>query len=540
MYSPQQLVINSEGTLYVADLGNDRISMFELDGTYIGSFGSFGDGDGQMDYQYEIHVDTQDNLYVVNRFSSIQKFNKNGVFLNRIATDIAEPTSIAFDSNGNTYVASGSYDEDHGIVKYDAAGNRLMKFGSVGEEDGQMYEIYGMAVNPAGQLLVNDPYNYRLQIFTSDGVFMQKYGRGYGDTGEYLTFDEPENITQTSNGDIHIPNGWSPYVQVLSYVGAVTPPSSTVPSAPQNITVNTTTPHRVTVTWSSPVTDGGTAITNYQLEYKKLTDAGWTSITVAAPATTYTISSLDATEYQIRLTATNSIGVSVVTTPLTATVTTTPPAPTTNNGTPAQTSPSPSLSSPNNSNSIQRAPVALQTSKNTTPQHEDSQAGASTQSQPVTAVQDSSSGRVLISWQPPVSGSPSGYIIEYRDSFIPDNDTTTPWKKAYLATADQHSATITLPAGEFTVRVAALTPGDTTSRVILGVATVKVTKATAESDGQNFTLVTTEGTNNLRNWILACIALLAAAALYIILVVWKRRRNKARATSMQLPPQRWS
>lgn len=547
MYSPQQLVINSEGTLYVADLGNDRILMFELDGTYIGSFGSFGNGDGQMNYQYEIHVDTQDNLYVVNRFSSIQKYNKSGVFLNRIATDIAEPTSIAFDSSGNVYVASGSYNEDHGIVKYDAAGNRLMKFGSLGEEDGQMYEIYGMVVNPAGQLVINDPYNYRLQLFTSDGAFVQKYGRGYGNTGEYLTFDEPENITQTSNGDIYIPNGWSPYVQVLSYTGAATPPSNTAPSAPQNVTVNTSVPHQATVQWAAPASDGGSAITSYQVEYKKLIDTVWTSAVVASPATTHTISALDAAEYQIRLTATNAVGVSTATVPLTATIitTTSPPPPVPpipNPSTPSNDNPTPALpsaspSSPPSSTTTQRVPAKPQAPRSVAVQTQDSNATPSTpSSQPVTAAEESSPGRVLISWNPPTGSSPSGYVIEYRDASTPASDTTTPWKKVYQAVSNQHSATITLPPGEYTVRVAALMPGDTGSRVILGMATVKIAKATTESDGSNFTEVTN---NTLRNWILACVALLTIVAFFIAIIAWKRRRKKAQA-NMQLPPQHWS
>ncbi|MNW13870.1 hypothetical protein D3C71_2119290 [compost metagenome] len=84
-------------------------------------------------------------------------------------------------------------------------------------------------------------------------------------------------------------------------------------------------------------------------------------------------------------------------------------------------------------------------------------------------------------------------------------------------------------------------PGDTVSRVILGTATVKVAKAITESDGTSFTPVNTEATDNMvRNWIVACTALLAIATFFIILILWKKRRNKARAASMQLPPQHWS
>lgn len=542
LYSPEGLAISSDNKLYVSDSGNDRVSIFDLNGTYVSSFGEYGLGDGQMRNASTLAFDKNDNLYVVNQYRSIQKFTKAGVFIERVATDALEPTFITFDADNNMYVANDTYDSEHGIIKYNASGDRVMHFGSEGEENGQMYEVFGIVINPAGQIVINDLYNYRLQVFSADGTFITSYGRGYDNTGEYLMFDDPETIVQAANGDLYIPNGWSPYTQVLSYTGAFTPPSTTAPSAPQNVVANTAVPNELTVDWTTPVSDGGSAITSYLLEYKKTNDSTWTSISVAAPATIHTISPLDVGDYQVRITATNSIGASTATAPVSATVT------------PATPSTAPNINIPVTAPSSPLSP-AVPSVATTTPKTPTTPADTNTQSRPennqdnepspqpqsVQAVEESKPGQVLITWQPPATGNPSSYVIEYRDASIPASDTTTPWKQILQTTSNQHSATITLPAGEYTVRVAALVPGDTVSRVILGTATVKVAKAITESDGTSFTPVNAETTDNtVRNWIVACTALLAVAAFFIILIIWKKRRNKARATSMQLPPQHWS
>ncbi|MFZ2835806.1 MAG: fibronectin type III domain-containing protein [Candidatus Saccharimonadales bacterium] len=542
MYSPKALAISNDNKLYVSDYGNDRILIFELDGTFVATFGQYGLGDGQISSVTAMEFDSNNNLYLVNSYESIQKLTKDGIFIERVATDSIAPTGIALDNDGNMYVANSSYDSDHGITKYNSSGVRTLHFGGEGEANGQTYDMYGLIVNPSGQIIVNDPYNNRLQLFNPDGSFATAYGRGYGYTGEYLTFDEPETIVQAANGDIYIPNGWSPYTQVLSYTGASMPPSNTAPSTPQNVVANTATPNELTIDWTAPISDGGSAITNYLLEYKKVSDPTWTSISVAAPATIHTISPLGADNYQIRITAVNSVGASTTTTLLSATVaptaplTPTPSTPITNTPVAAPSSPVvPGVAT------TPKTPTSPPSS-NVQSQSEDSHDnGPSSQPQSVQAVEESNPGQVLITWQPPASGSPSSYVIEYRDASIPASDTTTPWRQILQTTSDQHSATIALPAGEYTVRVAALMPGDTVSRVILGTARVKVAKAITESDGTSFTPVSTESTDNIvRNLIVACTALLAIAAFFIILIIWKKRRNKAHATTVQLPPRHWS
>ena len=57
------------------------------------------------------------------------------------------PSGIATDANGNVYVADGGNDM---ILKFDATGHFIRKFGSSGSEDGQFSDPSAVATDPSG------------------------------------------------------------------------------------------------------------------------------------------------------------------------------------------------------------------------------------------------------------------------------------------------------------------------------------------------------------------------------------------------------
>ncbi|GIT01703.1 MAG: hypothetical protein CM1200mP27_03280 [Chloroflexota bacterium] len=54
--------------------------------------------------------------------------------------------------------------------------------GASGTGDGEFNTPYGIGVASDGSVYIADNYNYRIQKFTSDGVFVSKWGtQGAGD-----------------------------------------------------------------------------------------------------------------------------------------------------------------------------------------------------------------------------------------------------------------------------------------------------------------------------------------------------------------------
>ena len=80
------------------------------------------------------------------------------------------------------------------------------------------------------------------------------------------------------------------------------------PGAPE---VATITSHSATLNWSTPCDDGGTCITNYVVEQRKMGDEHWTvaRTDAAVGETSTTIQKLDGfEEHEFRVTAENTVG----------------------------------------------------------------------------------------------------------------------------------------------------------------------------------------------------------------------------------------
>jgi predicted phage tail protein len=166
------------------------------------------------------------------------------------------------------------------------------------------------------------------------------------------------------------------------------------------VTVNNSVANTIGINWQAPANDGGSAVTNYLVEYKKTTDSSWTSASVNAPTTTHTLANLTAGDYEIRLSAINAIGTSTPTA-ITATNVVDPTLPTP----PSDTPPTPTSSGSSLVNSPTPSAGNLTDSIDTT---ENSTAN----DQIIGIIEQSDPGKIIVTWDPPTDGSPTGYVVE--------------------------------------------------------------------------------------------------------------------------------
>ena len=184
-YRPYGVAVDSSGTVYVADSSNHRIRKVTSAGavTTLAGSGTAGYPEGtgsaaQFDNPYGVAVDSAGTVYVADfGNNSIRKITPAGVvttlagstygFADGTAAKFAGPTSVAVDSSGTVYVADS---DNHRIRTITPAGvvTTLAGSGVAGFADGtggaaQFKSPYGVAVDSSGTVYVADTGNNRIR-----------------------------------------------------------------------------------------------------------------------------------------------------------------------------------------------------------------------------------------------------------------------------------------------------------------------------------------------------------------------------------------
>ena len=110
----------------------------------------------------------------------VRKFDASGQLLLTLGTDgsagtgeqqFNRPADVAFGPSGEIYVADG-YGNSR-VVKFDRGGRFLKTWGEKGTKPGQFDLPDTIVVGPDGRVYVGDRYNWRIQIFDSEGKLQE-------------------------------------------------------------------------------------------------------------------------------------------------------------------------------------------------------------------------------------------------------------------------------------------------------------------------------------------------------------------------------
>eukprot|EP00002_Diphylleia_rotans_P012224 TRINITY_DN2390_c0_g1_i4.p1 TRINITY_DN2390_c0_g1~~TRINITY_DN2390_c0_g1_i4.p1 ORF type:complete len:431 (-),score=71.50 TRINITY_DN2390_c0_g1_i4:102-1394(-) len=123
------IAISADGMIAVVDYTNDRVQIFETNGTFIRAFGTRGDGDGKFRCPY----------------------------------------FVAFDSSGDLYVTDSNNDR---VCKYNIEGKQLCSFGGR-KQPGAVGSACGIYVDPHDFVYVMGVYESKIQVFDVNGTFVR-------------------------------------------------------------------------------------------------------------------------------------------------------------------------------------------------------------------------------------------------------------------------------------------------------------------------------------------------------------------------------
>jgi sugar lactone lactonase YvrE len=83
--APEGVAVDKDGNVYVTDTLNDRVEIFDADGSFISTFGKAGDGPGNFARPKGIAIDSDGHIWVADEMQDrLQVFNKEGQLLTYI------------------------------------------------------------------------------------------------------------------------------------------------------------------------------------------------------------------------------------------------------------------------------------------------------------------------------------------------------------------------------------------------------------------------------------------------------------------------
>ncbi len=205
---PVGITIDEDGFVYVADMDNSRVQKFTAGGDYVFASGTNGSGDGQFFGVYDVAV--YDGLLYASDFLNcrINVLNAtDGVFISSFGSpgsgngQFDHPAGLAFDCNGFLYVVD---QHNNRVQKFDVNGTYLMQFGSSGSLPGEFDIPTFVVVDGDSRIYVSDFNNYRIQKFSPSGE-LESYFGSYG-TNPWQ-FETPLGLAFHPNGGIIVIDG---------------------------------------------------------------------------------------------------------------------------------------------------------------------------------------------------------------------------------------------------------------------------------------------------------------------------------------------
>jgi hypothetical protein len=170
---PADVTWDRAGNIYVADGfgNNNRIAKFNKDGDFQKSWGQTGSGQGQFNKIRGIASDAQGNLYVADAGNNrVQVFDGEGTFKSQIS-NIGTPQAICVSGGPTQYLYSSNSNDpesmDHGeIYKVQLSGQVVGKFGKAGKMPKEFGIVNAIDCRTENDLILGEVWNWRAQKVT--------------------------------------------------------------------------------------------------------------------------------------------------------------------------------------------------------------------------------------------------------------------------------------------------------------------------------------------------------------------------------------
>ena len=179
------VAVAPNGTIFVSDIDNDKIYVFDAERNYSKSFGH-----GQLQDPRGVAVTTDGNLYVTH-MKGVDLLKFDGECVRRIGQGtLCTPWDVTV-HNGEVFVADSG---NNRVAVFSQDRKLIRTIGSKGTGRGQFSTPTGVAISPDGELYVSECGNSRVQVLTLQGEYIREFGKGQLSSQHKLLFSGDKHV----------------------------------------------------------------------------------------------------------------------------------------------------------------------------------------------------------------------------------------------------------------------------------------------------------------------------------------------------------
>lgn len=214
--SPSSIAVDSFGSLLIADTGNNRVQKFDATGHFLLEFGGLGVVGAGLDRPTDA-VENSLSIYVVDSMNErVLEFGQEGRFISVcFSKDMLggserslAPRRLAFSESGYAFLTDIEAD---GVIVLSRFWEPISVIGGFGSAEGRFSDPLGLTCTRAGQVLVSDSGNGRLEILDTLGNFVASLQVCSG-----RALCEPVDVDTGPDGSLYIVDRAGRKVQIFN------------------------------------------------------------------------------------------------------------------------------------------------------------------------------------------------------------------------------------------------------------------------------------------------------------------------------------
>lgn len=209
---PYGLQADEKGSLYVVDNALKVVHFMDPSNN---EYYQFPKGETTFESPIGIAIDTlRDRVFVSDSEQGcVKMFREQGKkYVGDLGRGVFErPTGLAINRQTSELLVVDTLSAN--ILRYDLVDLQLKAvFGGSGTENGQFNYPTNICIGPEGRIYVTDSLNFRIQVFSAQGTFLETFGEE-GDEPGYFT--RPRGVATDSVGNVYVVDGLFDNVQVF-------------------------------------------------------------------------------------------------------------------------------------------------------------------------------------------------------------------------------------------------------------------------------------------------------------------------------------